>query len=247
MTDDLGVPVGPGTSVLAVCAHPDDESFGLGALIDAMVQRGASTHLACLTRGAASTLGSGSGIDLAAIRSQELECAAEVLGISSVTVLDHPDGALRDVPEGRLLADVADVADRTQPEVLLVFDPGGVTGHPDHQCATEVARKVAPDLAILAWVLPEDVARTLNDEFGATFMGRPATAIDRVVAVDRRRQWRAIACHRSQEQDNPVLRRRLQLLGDYEYVSRLDTSGPCGQKKAGLDEVPLHGSPGGAE
>ncbi|MEQ1703060.1 MAG: PIG-L family deacetylase, partial [Ilumatobacteraceae bacterium] len=37
--------------VLAICAHPDDESFGLGAIISTLHDHGATVELACLTRG----------------------------------------------------------------------------------------------------------------------------------------------------------------------------------------------------
>ncbi len=43
--------------MLAVIAHPDDESFGLGAVIDALITAGAIVDVLCLTRGEASTLG----------------------------------------------------------------------------------------------------------------------------------------------------------------------------------------------
>jgi hypothetical protein len=56
----------------------------------------------------------------------------------------------------------------------------------------------------------------LNLEFGAQFVGRPATELDYVVSVDRTRQRRAIDQHVSQVTDNPVLGRRLQLQGDHE-------------------------------
>ena len=39
------------------CAHPDDESFGLGGIISAYVAAGAEVNLVCLTRGEASMLG----------------------------------------------------------------------------------------------------------------------------------------------------------------------------------------------
>jgi LmbE family N-acetylglucosaminyl deacetylase len=44
------------TTVLAVVAHPDDESFGLGALLDGFTGAGASVEVLCLTHGEASTL-----------------------------------------------------------------------------------------------------------------------------------------------------------------------------------------------
>jgi hypothetical protein len=45
------------------------------------------------------------------------------------------------------------------------------------------------------------------------------------LTVNRERQRGAIARHRSQSQTNPVLWRRLELLGDVEWVRLLDASG----------------------
>ncbi len=45
------------TSVLAVCAHPDDESFGLGATLAAFAAAGSSTAVLCFTHGEMSSLG----------------------------------------------------------------------------------------------------------------------------------------------------------------------------------------------
>jgi LmbE family N-acetylglucosaminyl deacetylase len=42
---------------LVVVAHPDDESFGLGAVIEAFVTSGTTVHVLCLTKGEASTVG----------------------------------------------------------------------------------------------------------------------------------------------------------------------------------------------
>ena len=57
--------------VLAVCAHPDDESFGLGAVLAALAHAGTSSNMLCFTCGEASTLGPGTG-DLRRIRAGEL-------------------------------------------------------------------------------------------------------------------------------------------------------------------------------
>jgi LmbE family N-acetylglucosaminyl deacetylase len=55
--------------VLAVCAHPDDETFGLGALLAAFADRGAKVSVLCFTRGEASTLGPGEH-ELAELRAE---------------------------------------------------------------------------------------------------------------------------------------------------------------------------------
>jgi len=64
----------PWPAVLAVVAHPDDESFGLGAIIDTMTSAGAAVHLLCYTRGEASTLNQ-AGADLYQQRARELRQA----------------------------------------------------------------------------------------------------------------------------------------------------------------------------
>ncbi len=41
--------------VLVVIAHPDDESFGLGAVIDQLAEAHADAHIVCYTHGGASS------------------------------------------------------------------------------------------------------------------------------------------------------------------------------------------------
>ena len=83
----------PWPAVLAVVAHPDDESFGLGAIIDKMTSAGAAVHVLCYTHGEASTLNQ-AGADLIRQRARELRQAGAALGVSTVALLDYPDGRL---------------------------------------------------------------------------------------------------------------------------------------------------------
>jgi N-acetylglucosamine malate deacetylase 2 len=108
----------------------------------------------------------------------------------------------------------------TDAEALLTFDHGGITGHPDHQHATDAAVTVGTQLRVpvLGWSIPEAVAATLRQEHGAAFVGRSDTEIDLVVTVDRTRQLDAMACHGSQLADNPVPQRRVGLQGDREHL-----------------------------
>ena len=215
------------TSVLAVVAHPDDESFGLGALLDAFTGMGAGVEVLCLTHGEASTLHGAPG-DLASLRGVELAAAAEVLGVTRAMLKDHPDGDLRDLPVAMLAAEVVAAADSCGAGGLLVFDTAGVTGHPDHIAATSAGLLAAEMLKLpaLGWTLPETVAAQLNQELGASFIGHPDQDIDLRVSVDRTRQRLASHAHTSQALPSSVLWRRLELLGDTESLRWL--RGPLG-------------------
>ncbi|MHB1612801.1 MAG: PIG-L deacetylase family protein [Actinomycetes bacterium] len=203
--------------VLAVCAHPDDETFGLGAVLAALSEHDGRSRVLCFTHGEASTLGD-TGRPLGDVRAEELDTAARILGIDDVTLLSYPDGLLDEVPIEELTHRVDEAVESAQ--LLLVFDEGGITGHPDHCRATEAALLAAKrrGLPVLAWVMPERIAAQLNAEYGTSFVGRPDGELDIVTDVDRNRQRDAIACHASQSGDNPVLWRRLELLGDQEHL-----------------------------
>lgn len=208
-------------SVVAVCAHPDDESFGLGAVLSALAERGSATSVLCFTHGEASTLGAATTPShLAEIRATELANAAEALGVTTVRLHSYADGALESASFDELVRHIVDLATERAADCLLVFDEGGITGHPDHQRATRTALAAADQRAVpvLAWTLPQSVTTVLNDEFHAGFVGRPPDEIDFVLEVDRHRQRAAIACHATQATDNPVLKRRLALQADSESL-----------------------------
>ena len=205
--------------MLAVCAHPDDESFGLGAVLAELAAAGADASVLCFTHGEASTLGT-PHTDLAAVRSLELSDAAARLGVGETVLLDYPDGRLSQADIDELAGAVFSMGRRMGAGSLLAFDLGGVTGHPDHHRATEAAILAAGRLAVpvMGWAVPDDVAAALNADFGTAFVGRRLEETAIVLNVDRTVQWRAIECHTSQSSDNPVLHRRLSLQGDREYL-----------------------------
>ena len=204
---------------LAVVAHPDDESFGLGALLSAFADQNSVVAVLCFTRGEASTLGGVQG-SLATIRAAELKAAAERLGVGAVELLDEPDGQLAHRGRHRLVESVLQQAERHRADGLVVFDDTGITGHPDHIAATRAAVAAAEfaRLPVLGWTLPQSVAATLRRELGAPFVGRPNEAIDFALAVNREKQLHAVHAHASQAVPTSVLWRRLELLGDREYL-----------------------------
>ena len=212
-------------SVLAVVAHPDDESFGLGAVLAAFTRAGATVELLCLTHGEASTL-RGVPDDLSAVRAEELDAAATALGVGRTTLCHYPDGALGTVGRTEVVADVVGAAEAARADGLLVFDSSGVTGHPDHAAATSAALAAAEilNLPVLGWTLPAVVAEQLNQELDASFIGHADEDIDVRVSVERQRQNVAIRAHASQAVPGSVLWRRLELLGDTESLRWLRRS-----------------------
>ncbi|HET6966155.1 MAG TPA: PIG-L deacetylase family protein [Acidimicrobiales bacterium] len=205
-------------SALAVFAHPDDESFGLGAVLAHLVREGVVVRGLCFTRGEASTLGAAD--DLATVRAAELAAAGAVLGLDGTSILEYPDGGLAAQPLSELAGHVEGHATAAGADLLVVFDEAGITGHPDHRAATAAALTAADRLGlpVLAWAIPDAAARRLNVEFGTGFVGRLDHEIDLVIDVEREIQLRAIGCHASQSGDNPVLWARLALLEQREML-----------------------------
>jgi LmbE family N-acetylglucosaminyl deacetylase len=216
------------SSVVAVVAHPDDESFGLGAVIDQMARAGAAVHVLCYTHGEASTLNQ-TGADLHTTRCQELARASDELGIATVDLLDYRDGQLCAVPPAELAAQVLIAASNYHPDGLLAFDETGITGHPDHQAATAATVHAARSrgLPVLAWTLPDAVAGQLRQETGQPFAGQPPGRIDLRIQVSRQTQRRAALAHASQIPPAAVLWRRLHLLGDHEHLRWLHAPPPA--------------------
>jgi LmbE family N-acetylglucosaminyl deacetylase len=212
---------------LAVVAHPDDESFGLGAVLARFVEGGAAPSVLCFTHGEASTLHGVSG-DLREIRTQELAEAARLLGLAGVHLLDEADGHLQDVAEQRLTEAVLDVVRHTGADGLIAFDLTGVTGHHDHIAATAAAVQAghAAGLPVLGWTLPAVVVDALNEEFAAAFAGHREDQVDLVLEVHRETQLAAVRAHPSQAVPGSVLWRRLELLGNREHLRWLVTPPP---------------------
>ena len=213
------------TSVLAVIAHPDDESSGLGAILDAFVFAGSRVDVLCLTHGQAWKLDGAPG-DFAALRGAELASAADLLGATRAKLKDCPDGALGEVCQTRLAADVVAAADSCHPDGLLVFDTAAATGHLDHVAATSAGLLAAEtlDLPVLGWSLPQAVAAQLNQEFGAGLSARPED-VDLRVTLDRARQRLASHATAGMALPGSLRLRRLELLAETESLRWLRPPG----------------------
>src|SRR4029079_15719455 len=85
-------------TVLAVFAHPDDESLTCGGTLARLADAGVRVVLLCASHGRKGAISDPALVpdgDLGSVRADELRQAAQVLGIADVVILDHPDGDLR--------------------------------------------------------------------------------------------------------------------------------------------------------
>jgi len=122
--------------LLAVLAHPDDESLGFGGTLAKYAAEGVDTYLVTATRGERGRFGSlGKGADpveVARVRETELRAAAAVLGIREVSILNYSDGAVDQVDATTAVGAVVSHIRHIQPDVVVTFGPEGAYGHPDH-------------------------------------------------------------------------------------------------------------------
>ena len=150
-------------TVLAVLAHPDDESFGMGGTLALYAQMGYDTYYVCATRGEAGSADEEhlKGFkDTAEMRTDELMRAAKVLGLKDVFFLGYRDSGMPGMeanqhPDAQINHPIEEVAGRVvkyirelKPEVVVTFDPIGGYKHPDHihiQRATTLAYEKADD------------------------------------------------------------------------------------------------------
>lgn len=121
--------------LLAVFAHPDDESFGPGGTLAKYAEEGVEVHLLCATRGEIGQNNSKSKVqssNLGNIRDKELRESADVLGISNVDFLGYRDGEIRNAIYHELAGKIINKIRSFEPQVVLTFDRLGVSGHLDH-------------------------------------------------------------------------------------------------------------------
>jgi LmbE family N-acetylglucosaminyl deacetylase len=122
--------------LLAVFAHPDDESMGMGATLAKYAAEGVETHLVCASRGERGWAGpedQDPGLErLGQIRTSELEHAVEVLGMKGLHFLDYIDGDVDQADHAEATGRIVTHIRRIKPQIVVTFPPDGNYGHPDH-------------------------------------------------------------------------------------------------------------------
>ncbi len=196
--------------LLAIFAHPDDESYGpAGTLVEA-ADAGHAVRVVIATRGEAGSLGISRQYEpheLARIRQGELRDAAAILGIESF-ILGWPDKCVNAVDPDRAVATLVREIRQFRPDSLLTFHPNGLSGHPDHIAMTGLAlaaERAAADSSFrpelgTAWstpnhwhyAIPESKAQAVSHF--RLMRTVPDEAVDEIVDVWRHTTRKEQAC-----------------------------------------------------
>jgi LmbE family N-acetylglucosaminyl deacetylase len=144
--------------LMAILAHPDDESLAVGAALAKVAAAGVETSVLCATRGERGWFGDPAAYPgpavLGALRTQELAAAAQVLGVQEINYLGYVDGELDQADPAEAVRRIVAHVRRVRPQVVITFDPWGAYGHPDHIAISQftsaallvAASPQAPDL-----------------------------------------------------------------------------------------------------
>jgi LmbE family N-acetylglucosaminyl deacetylase len=214
-----------GRLVLAVFAHPDDESLACGGTLARLADLGAIVVVITASHG---ERGGQSGPvrddALGLRRAVELQNAARALGVSRLFVLDHPDGDLRWAGVPELHADLVLFMRRHAPACVITFGEDGLYWHLDHVGIherttaavrslgtdapplyyTTMARGMMPQLVDAArrrgWTAPQKGFWSLIPEAFGIGAESPTIAVDVSDWVERKLV--ALQCHQSQMGDD---------------------------------------------
>ena len=150
-------------SLMAIFAHPDDESYSAAGTLATYASQGVDVRLICATKGEAGMISSPALAyrdNLGAVREEELRDACRVMGIHQPLFLGYRDSGMSGTKENRdpqslnmappkeVTGKLVRLIRQLRPDVILTFDHEGIHGHPDHVAVskyTEEAFQAAGD------------------------------------------------------------------------------------------------------
>ena len=197
--------------LLAIFAHPDDETFRPGGTLAMLARQGVRVEVLTFTRGETGSCGDPplcAPEELPAVRERELRCVCVRLGVEPPRLLDYTDGHLQEADSETMIAQILSVVNEIKPQVLLSFGPDGLSGHPDHivvgQWAFEAFLRAEGIAALYTVSVPRSLAQKLD-------MHQVHSVPDEAIAltVDVSSVWEtklaAMRCHATQSSSSPMM------------------------------------------
>ena len=199
-------------TLLAVFAHPDDETMAGPLLAHYARQPRTKVYLAIVTngdKGVTPFANIPAGEALAAARAKEAACACDALGAQAPILLGFPDAGLS---SSQTLAQAAAklqqlIAER-RPDAIVTWGPDGGYGHPDHRLVSALVTQIvqAGDATPLLYYAGLPKSRMDSDavkslKFPAPFAPTADDFLNTRVPYsveDAARARKSLACHTSQ-------------------------------------------------
>ena len=194
--------------ILAVFAHPDDETSGAGGTFIRYAREGVQVFVVVATRGELGTLGAGGLVvareELPAVREAELRSVLRLLGAEPPIFLGYRDQEVSQADFRELVDRVKSLMEELKPDRVITFGPTGISGHEDHKAmhrATleafhQYRKSTEVETRLLYPAIPLDLARQFDLEIEGPEV-EPNVAID--VAEHMPLKLRALRTYRSQE------------------------------------------------
>jgi N-acetylglucosamine malate deacetylase 2 len=198
--------------LLALLAHPDDETFRPGGTLALLAQLGVKIQVVSATNGDAGSCGVPplcKPQDLSRVRRKELQQACITLGILPPQFLDYRDGFLNQADTKVGIQKIQSMIQNFIPQVLLSFGPDGLSGHPDHIEIGKWAQEAYQDTEQVAALYTLAVPKSLADQLNLHQV-IPVNDDEIALEVDISSVWKtklaAIHCHATQLSSTPLLR-----------------------------------------
>ncbi|HRN95919.1 MAG TPA: PIG-L family deacetylase [Candidatus Levybacteria bacterium] len=193
-----------GKTIVAVFAHPDDETFGPGGTLHKLTKNN-TVYTICATDGSAGENNSGDQTHpVADIRHNELKNASQVLGVNDVFFLGFKDGSLNNNQYHEIADAVRIKLEELQPDIVITFEPQGVSGHIDHitmsMISSYVVRKIPSVQELWYYGNLKERAETRKDYFIYFPPGYAKSEFDIVVDINDVWDVKVTAMHEHKSQ-----------------------------------------------
>lgn len=210
-------------TVVCVFAHPDDEAFGPSGTIHKLT-KDYDVYILCATKGqAGQDSRSVKSESLSQKRAKELLESSKVLGTKKVYFLGFRDGTLCNNLYHKLADKIQKHIKKIKPDIIITFEPQGISGHIDHitvSMATTFVWNKLPFINELWYVCTLRERALIRKDYFIYFPpGYLRSEIDKVIDVSDvwETKVKAMLKHESQRHDSERILKSAELFPKEEY------------------------------
>lgn len=172
-------------NLLVVFPHPDDESYATGLLLLEAKKLGIKTNLVILTKGENGSSEYSKGDELSRVRTQELIQASNILKVDNIMIGDFKDAGIKEDID-RLKGYIQTQIDNIKPDLVVTYDHGGFTGHPDHIATSVTVLDICKSKKIpLLFYTPIGMNRVLNRNLAEKYNSTPGYIVHPKLSLNK--------------------------------------------------------------